>query len=139
MTTSPAPLFRATASAMALALAIACSPGPAAAQDAAARAKVVAFLKQDPGVAGGSRNGVKIELVDLNGDGAPEALATVTDQTLCGTGGCGYVLDLRGAAAKEIGSYVSDEITALTTRTNGWRDVAIGKRKVTFRNGRYGS
>jgi hypothetical protein len=84
-----------------------------------------------------------VHFVDLNGDGVPEALVIRDDdpQEDCGTHGCtAWVLDLRGPAAKEIGSFIAWGLQPLSSQTRGWRDISVigggnSKRVVRF-NGR---
>ncbi len=72
-----------------------------------------------------------IKFVDLNGDGIPEAIVMSTDPQDCGSHGCSTnVLDLRGPAAKDIGDFIAFDLQPLSSRTRGWRDLAItGNRK----------
>lgn len=88
--------------------------------DAAARKKVEQFLGPD------DHGKATIHFVDLNGDGAPEALVIRNSPEDCGTHGCSAnVLDLRGPAAKDIGDFIGFDLQPLSTRTRGWRDISL--------------
>ena len=78
---------------------------PTFAFDSSYRAKAMAFLAQDIADArsSGSNPKVFLDLVDLNGDGIPEALARIESPYSCGNKGCtAYVLDLSGPTACSI-------------------------------------
>jgi hypothetical protein len=65
---------------------------------------------------------------DLDGDGVKEVLAYVGGPMMCGTGGCNlFVLKRDGAGFREVGdlSVVQLPVGVLTTKTNGWRDLAV--------------
>ena len=91
--------------------------------DVAAKKKVEQFLR-----AGDPAKELKasIKFVDLNGDGIPEAIVVSTDPQDCGSHGCSTnVLDLRGPAAKDIGDFIAFDLRPLSSRTRGWRDLAV--------------
>jgi hypothetical protein len=88
--------------------------------DAAARKKVEQFLGPD------SQGKATIHFVDLNGDGAPEAIVIRSGPEDCGSHGCSAnVLDLRGAAAKDIGDFIAFDLQPLSSQTRGWRDITL--------------
>jgi hypothetical protein len=88
--------------------------------DAAARKKVEQFLGPD------DQGKATIHFVDLNGDGAPEALVIRNSPEDCGTHGCSAnVLDLRGPAAKDIGDFIGFDLQPLSSQTRGWRDISL--------------
>lgn len=65
---------------------------------------------------------------DLDGDGKNEVLAYVGGPLMCGTGGCNLVVLKRdGEGFRQVGdlSVVQLPVGVLSTRTNGWRDLAI--------------
>ena len=105
--------------------------------DVAAKKKVEQFLR-----AGDPAKELKasIKFVDLNGDGIPEAIVISTDPQDCGSHGCSTnVLDLRGPAAKDIGDFIAFDLRPLSSRTRGWRDLAITgnrNRNIVRFNGR---
>ena len=124
------------------------APGGLAAQrgsETVLRAKITQHLEQIEKEAGLPLNKteVSIQLVDLNGDGTPEALGIVRDSTWCGSGGCtAFALDLSGPVARSIGEFLAVKLEALSSRTNGWRDISqhsrgVGRR-LHFRGGQYG-
>jgi len=66
--------------------------------------------------------------VDLNGDGADEALAYVAGPMVCGSGGCSlYVLTRDGAVWRVVTrtTVTQTPIGVLSTSTHGWRDLAV--------------
>ena len=70
-------------------------------------------------------------LVDLNGDGANEALVYVDAGMVCGTGGCGLdVFARHGPAWHRVASMTIGyaPIQVLPTKTNGWHDLGIYSR-----------
>jgi hypothetical protein len=88
--------------------------------DAAARKKVEQFLGAD------SQGKTTIRFVDLNGDGAPEAIVIRSGPEDCGSHGCSAnVLDLRGPAAKDIGDFIGFDLQPLSSQTRGWRDISL--------------
>jgi hypothetical protein len=81
---------------------------------------------------------VFLDLVDLNGDGIPEALARIESPYSCGTRGCtAYVLDLSGSAARSIGDFTAHSLKVLPTKTGEWRDVSVNGIKQAFQAGKY--
>jgi len=116
-------------------------PGaPTFAFDSSYRAKAMAFLAQDIADArrSGSNPKVFLDLVDLNGDGIPEALARIESQYSCGSHGCAaYVLDLSGPAARSIGDFIAFSLKVLPTKTGAWRDVSLDGTKQVFQAGKY--
>lgn len=99
------------------------------------RAKAMAFLVQD---ITDENPKVTLDLVDLNGDGIPEALARIETPSECGTRGCtAYVLDLSGPTALSIGDFIAQSLKVLPTKTGVWRDVALNGIKMSFHAGRY--
>jgi hypothetical protein len=113
---------------------------PTFAFDSSYRAKAMAFLAQDIADArsSGSNPKVSLNLVDLNGDGIPEALARIESPYSCGTRGCtAYVLDLSGPTARSIGDFIAHSLTVLPTKTGAWRDVSVNGFKQVFLAGKY--
>jgi len=67
-------------------------------------------------------------LVDLNGDGRPEALIYVTGPDWCGTGGCVLLVLKRDGASWQVVNWtpaVRPPIRVLDSKTHGWRDLGI--------------
>ena len=113
---------------------------PTFAFDSSYRAKAMAFLAQDitDARSSGSNPKVFLNLVDLNGDGIPEALARMESPDSCGTRGCpAYVLDLGGPTARSIGDFTAHSLTVLPTKTGAWRDVSVNGFKQVFQAGKY--
>src|SRR5215469_16524220 len=102
---------------------------PTFAFDSSYRAKAMAFLAQDIADArsSGSNPKVFLDLVDLNGDGIPGALARIESPYSCGNHGCtAYILDLSGPTARSIGEdYIALSLRVLPTKTGAWRDVSV--------------
>ena len=113
---------------------------PTLAFDSSYRSKAMAFLAQDIADArrSGSNPKVFLDLVDLNGDGIPEALTRIESPYSCGTRGCtAYVLDLSGPTARSIGDFIAHSLTVLPTKTGAWRDVSVNGFKQVFQAGKY--
>src|ERR1700746_2238249 len=92
------------------------APNAPAADTAAYRAKAMAFLMQGDAGSGSNRK-VFLDLVDLNGDGIPEALARVESREDCGSRGCtAYVLDLTGPTARSIGDFTAHSLKVLPSK-----------------------
>ena len=115
-----------------------CQPSNAAAANTATyRAKAMAFLKQDDASSGSDRK-IFLDLVDLNGDGIPEALARVESRFDCGSRGCAaYVLDLTGPTARSMGDFIAQNLKVLPSKTGQWTDVSLNGHKMVFRSGKY--
>ena len=112
-------------------------PNAPAANTAAYRAKAMAFLKQGDAGSGSNRK-YFVDLVDLNGDGIPEALARVESFEDCGSRGCAaYVLDLTGPTARSMGDFIAQSLKVLPSKTGGWTDVSLNGHKKVFRAGKY--
>ena len=111
-----------------------------AADTAGYRAKAMAFLTQDGADAkdSGSNRKVFLDLVDLNGDGIPEALARIESSEDCGSRGCtAYILDLKGPNARSIGDFTAHTLAPLSSKTGPWTDVSLNGVKMVFRAGKY--
>jgi hypothetical protein len=110
--------------------------------EVAYRAKAMAFLAHDIADARseGANPKVSLNLVDLNGDGIPEALVRIEGgPPICGASHCpAYVLDLSGPTARSIGDFlVQQSLKALPTKTGAWRDVSLDGGKMIFHAGKY--
>src|SRR5215470_1985217 len=113
---------------------------PTFAFDSSYRSKAMAFLAQDIADArsSGSNPKVFLDLVDLNGDGIPEALARIESPDSCGSHGCtAYILDLSGPTARSMGDYIALILKVLPTKTGAWRDVSVNGYKQVFQAGKY--
>ena len=67
-------------------------------------------------------------LVDLNGDGNDEAIVWARDAQLCGSGGCNLDVFVHRSSGWKLFSSTTitrPPIKVLSTRTHGWRDLAI--------------
>ena len=85
---------------------------------------------------------LKVTAIDLNGDGANEAIVTVTDPGWCGENGCTiFVVDLSGGQARTIGEFIGMSLTPGKGRTGEWRDLMLrgptGQEVENFVDGRY--
>ncbi|MBB6308742.1 hypothetical protein [Xanthobacter tagetidis] len=126
-------------------------PAPAAPADRAERAKPqplpsnaeladAIFVDKQEGrrVAGK----LKVSAVDLNGDGANEAIVTVTDPGWCGENGCTIlVVDFTGGQVRTIGEFIGQSLTPGKGRTGEWRDLVLrgptGQEVQNYVDGRY--
>lgn len=85
-----------------------------------------------------SKPNISLNLVDLNGDGIPEALVRVESPNDCGSRGCtAYALDLTGTTARSIGDFTAQTLTVLPTKTGAWRDLSLNGVKMVFQGGKY--
>lgn len=67
--------------------------------------------------------------LDINGDGVEDHTVASYRNSLCGTGGCPYVL-LDGRSGREIGSFFGS-VAVLTAKVNGYAVIqVIGKRSI---------
>jgi hypothetical protein len=85
---------------------------------------------------------LKVTAIDLNGDGANEAIVTVTDPGWCGENGCTIlVVDLSGGQARTIGEFIGQSLTPGKGRTGEWRDLVLrgptGQEVQNYVDGRY--
>lgn len=65
---------------------------------------------------------------DLDGDGRDEALVSLRSGLFCGSGGCAlYVYTPAGATWREVAelTIVNAPVRLLSTRSRGWRDLAV--------------
>jgi hypothetical protein len=68
---------------------------------------------------------------DLDGDGRDEALVSLQSGLFCGSGGCAlYIYTPVGASWREVAelTIVNAPVRLLTTRSRGWRDLAVHVR-----------
>jgi hypothetical protein len=68
---------------------------------------------------------------DLNGDGRDEALVSLHSGLFCGSGGCAlYIYTPAGASWRQVAelTIVNAPVRLLSTRTRGWRDLAVSVR-----------
>lgn len=110
----------------------------APANQQAAEASALAFLKtqlapvdMSKEARGGTATRVQLAWADLNGDQQPEAIAYVSGGGWCGTGGCRLmVLERSGATYRIRGKLTVTRrpIGVLVHRTSGWRDLAVDVR-----------
>lgn len=66
---------------------------------------------------------------DLDGDGRPEALVYLISGNYCGSGGCNlYIYTPEQNSFQQHGSLsvTNPPVRVLNSRTNGWRDLAVG-------------
>ncbi|MFG1391931.1 hypothetical protein [Xanthobacter agilis] len=84
---------------------------------------------------------LKITPVDLNGDGAPEAIITLTDPTWCGDTGCTwFVVDLSGKP-RVMGQFIGLGLAPGKDSNDGWRDLSLktpgGSERMYYKDGTY--
>lgn len=90
--------------------------------------KLTRFLQGIVGSEAGPSAGYVVRLLDLNGDGIPEAIVYLTGRPWCGSGGCDtLILTPSGASFRIVGRIriTRPPIVALRTNTLGWRDVSV--------------
>lgn len=113
-----------------------------AGDDSVRDARITAFVDAFTASAGvplDPGGSVITQFVDLNGDGAAEALVTLDSPAWCGARGCSsFVLDLRGTSAVSLGAYTAIEFRPLDSRTGQWRDIAVNGHRQVFQGGHYG-
>ncbi|MEM6623775.1 MAG: hypothetical protein AAF674_16210 [Pseudomonadota bacterium] len=99
------------------------------------RTKALAFAAAQ---AGGDVPEIRrLEMVDLNRDGVPEAFLILGGK-FCGARLCdGYVLDLSGEDAKPLGNWAIATLRPSTTMLNGWRDLEVNGSTLRYLRGRY--
>jgi hypothetical protein len=71
---------------------------------------------------------VAIAAVDLGGDGVKEFLVYVSGRDWCGSGGCVLIVVAPSGSAYRVISRITiakRPIRVLSSRTNGWRDLAV--------------
>lgn len=96
------------------------------------RAKAVAFMSGNGGDQVGSKAKFSIKMVDLNGDGKPEALVIDNSPDSCGSHGCAAnILDLTGPKARSMADLLGFDLEALPSKTGGWRDIALSSVQKT--------
>lgn len=106
--------------------------GAACAAEDAYRAKAIAFMSGNGGDQAGAKAKFTIKLVDLNGDGTPEALVIDNNPDSCGSHGCAAnILDLTGPKARSMADLLGFDLSVLPTKTGGWRDVGLSSTKTT--------
>ena len=72
----------------------------------------------------GRRPGIRIDLVDLNGDGCPDAIVVFRSAFLGGARGCSsHILDMGLDPPKELGGALTCGLRSASSRTNGWLDL----------------
>lgn len=84
---------------------------------------------------------LKVTAVDLNGDGASEAIVTLNDPAWCAETGCTwFVVDLSGKP-RVMGQFIGLGLTPRKEVTEGWRDLSLktpgGVERMSFRDGAY--
>ncbi len=113
----------------ALTVALPSAAAPAAANDAVG--KVRSFLRAYVDRHGGSdpSTGYAVAFSDLNGDGKPEAVVSLSGPGRCGSGGC-KALDLtphgHSYRAVMIATVTRLPIKVLPGMHHGWHDIGVG-------------
>jgi len=67
-------------------------------------------------------------LVDLNGDGTPEAVVYLSSNDWCGSGGCTTLILVRDGDSWRLLTKVTitrPPIRVLATKSNGWRSISV--------------
>ncbi|MEM7742097.1 MAG: hypothetical protein AAF409_00185 [Pseudomonadota bacterium] len=99
------------------------------------RTKALAFAAA---YAGGDIPEIRsLKLIDLNGDGAPEALMILGGK-FCGARRCdGFVLDLQPEKPRAIGRWAVATIRPGITKLNGWLDLEVNGATMRYQGGEY--
>ncbi len=87
-----------------------------------------AVSRSDSAPAGESEGRYFYNLVDLNGDGRPEALVYLLGQQFCGTGGCNLLVFQPGSDGYRLLAEISpvnNPIIVSRQRTRGWNDLIL--------------
>lgn len=72
----------------------------------------------------GRRPGIRIDLVDLNGDGCVDAIVHFRSAFLGGARGCSaYILDMGFDPPKELGGALTCGFRPASSHTDGWIDL----------------
>jgi hypothetical protein len=72
----------------------------------------------------GRRPGIRIDLVDLDGDGCADAIVVFRSAFLGGARGCStHVLDMGFDPPREAGGMLTCGVVPVAGRTNGWLDL----------------
>jgi hypothetical protein len=104
-------------------------------------AQVEAELQRDISDAramNGEAPAIRIQRVDLNGDGRLDAIARVEHPFTCGSGGCAvHVFVSDAGRLRRVGSFLAHEASVAATITSGWRDLAVHGRRWVFAGDRY--
>lgn len=119
---------------------------PAAAQGSAAvdpglRRLVETELRRDLDDARGM-NGqsarLRLQSVDLNGDGRSDIIALMDHPFSCGSRGCAvHIFVVDGSRLRRVGDILANEVTPVATSTAGWRDLSVNGRRWAMQNGQY--
>lgn len=125
---------------------LALTSAPAAAQGSAAvdpslRRLVEAELRRDLDDAramNGQAARLRLQSVDLNGDGRSDVIALMDHPFSCGSRGCAvHVFVVDGARLRRVGDILANEVTPVATSTAGWRDLSVNGQRWTMQNGQY--
>lgn len=69
---------------------------------------------------------LKITPLDLNGDGADEAIITVKDPGWCSENGCTiFVVAFSGGTPRTIGEFIGNSLSPARSSTGEWRDLTL--------------
>ena len=86
----------------------------------------------------GEAPALRIQRVDLNGDGRLDAIVRVEHPFTCGSGGCAtHVFVSDAGRLRRVGSFLAHEASVAATITSGWRDLAVHGRRWVFAGDRY--
>ena len=115
--------------ALLLALLLAC-PAPAAAAPPTRNEALRLFLQTSfaEARANWADTSYVSAFADLNGDGRDEALVSLQSGLFCGSGGCAlYIYTPAGSSWRQVAelTIVNAPVRLLTTRSRGWRDLAV--------------
>jgi len=108
-------------------LGVGCSPVASVSEQALVLETIRSSLR-DSLAAGDSTIRVQIAGIDLNGDGRHEAIAYVSGNTVCGSGGCNlYVLKKRGKTYQIISDLTTSwpPVKVLGEKQHGWRSLSV--------------
>jgi hypothetical protein len=86
----------------------------------------------------GEAPALRIQRVDLNGDGQFDAIVLVEHPLTCGSGGCAvHVFVSEAGGLRRVGDFLAHQASVATTSTAGWRDLVVQGRSWTYVGGRY--
>lgn len=86
----------------------------------------------------GEAPALRIQRVDLNGDGQLDAIVLVDHPLTCGSGGCAvHVFVSETGRLRRVGDFLAHKAGVATTSTAGWRDLAVEGRRWIFAGGHY--
>ena len=81
---------------------------------------------------------LRLQSVDLNGDGRSDVIALMEHPFSCGSRGCAvHVFVVEGSRLRHVGDILAHEVTHTATSTAGWRDLSVNGQRWTMQNSQY--